>query len=481
MKKVILISLLFALIFFFLQITSAFTDVFLNKAKKAYKVTGIEDEIKDKKEGQIINIKQVFPDEIYDVLVNPGMGFTTFHEFNGDTPGYPASSITYHRWYWKDVEPTKGNIRFDLIDDLIQTTTNHGQKLAFRIMATGDTNEAKGVMIPKWLYNEGVEGWLYGNPADTNFMPDFSDTNFMTNVHRVIKAFGEKYNGHPDIDHIDVGWIGHWGEWHVYQAEPIGVTMPSVDVQKKYIDWMLEAFPDTHVLMLIDGYNVFSYAVVEKKAGWRADGFGDQWHLETYYPPVIETNKAETVWKEAPVSFETYGVLQDMYNAGKDINYLIDYALNYHVSTFNNKSSPIPTEWSNQIKEFQKKMGYRFVIRSITLPNYVKTGEKITISSVWENIGVAPVYYQYEIAFRLREENSGNVISIWKSNTDIKKWIPGTYNVTIQPILSPSIAKGEYNLDAAIVTKGTSNPVIKLAISGKEDDGWYKICTINIE
>ena len=30
-----------------------------------------------------------------------------------------------------------------------------------------------------------------------------------------IKRLGRKYDGHPDIDHIDLGSIGWWGEWHL--------------------------------------------------------------------------------------------------------------------------------------------------------------------------------------------------------------------------------------------------------------------------
>ena len=74
----------------------------------------------------------VRPQEIDDVLINPGIGFMTFQRFNGDalneglkwTEGYPivyqefkgslenknhpATSIAYFRIYWKFVEPERG-------------------------------------------------------------------------------------------------------------------------------------------------------------------------------------------------------------------------------------------------------------------------------------------------------------------------------------------------------------------------------------
>jgi hypothetical protein len=30
-----------------------------------------------------------------------------------------------------------------------------------------------------------------------------------------IKRLGERYEGHPDIAHVDIGSIGWWGEWHL--------------------------------------------------------------------------------------------------------------------------------------------------------------------------------------------------------------------------------------------------------------------------
>ena len=56
----------------------------------------------------------VTPKEIDEVLVNPGMGFTTFYSFNGDeiNRNHPACSIAYYRWYWDVMEPEEGKANF---------------------------------------------------------------------------------------------------------------------------------------------------------------------------------------------------------------------------------------------------------------------------------------------------------------------------------------------------------------------------------
>src|SRR5665647_2180846 len=85
-------------------------------------------------------IIRVIPKEINDVLTNPGIGFTTFQRFNGDslnngltwTEGlpikyqkfngnlenkdYPMTSIAYFRVYWEYLEPEIGKFNWAMID-----------------------------------------------------------------------------------------------------------------------------------------------------------------------------------------------------------------------------------------------------------------------------------------------------------------------------------------------------------------------------
>ena len=84
------------------------------------------------------------PQEIDEVLNNPGMGFMTFQRFNGDqlnegsgwTEGfpidyqefdgdlsnenYPSTTIAYWRIYWKYMEPEQGAYRWDMLDRALE-------------------------------------------------------------------------------------------------------------------------------------------------------------------------------------------------------------------------------------------------------------------------------------------------------------------------------------------------------------------------
>ena len=77
------------------------------------------------------------PRETTDLLVNPGMGWTTFHSYNGDDKnrGYPPSSIAYFRLYWDQLEPEEGQYRWDIIDDIMANARRHRQDVALRVSA----------------------------------------------------------------------------------------------------------------------------------------------------------------------------------------------------------------------------------------------------------------------------------------------------------------------------------------------------------
>ena len=98
----------------------------------------------------------VTPIESDEVLVNPGMGFTTQSSVDGAVSGYPTSTIAYYRWYWDELEPEEGRFNWPMVDSVLALVRQHGQRLATRIMpANGEPH------VPHWYRETGAKGFEY--------------------------------------------------------------------------------------------------------------------------------------------------------------------------------------------------------------------------------------------------------------------------------------------------------------------------------
>ena len=243
--------------------------------------------------------------------------------------------------------------------------------------------------------------------------------------------------------------------------------------------------------MLLTAEKTIKYGLSQANVGWRVDCIGDLdfWakeqngytHMYREYPQAIIKYGMKDAWKTAPISLEICGTMkqwkqQQGYNA-KDVDYIIDETLKWHISSFNAKSSSVPPEWQPQVDRWLKKMGYRFVLRNFSFPESVKPNEKLTFKSWWENKGVAPCYKDFKLAIRLKnKKNTETMIT----GADIRTWLPGD-NIYDNSVFIPiDMPTGDYEIQVGLVDKESHEPKIKLAIEGKDAEGWYTIGNITV-
>lgn len=434
----------------------------------------------------------VRPVEIQDVLVNPGMGITTFQRFNGQAlnspykwsergpvdelqdaatkPDFPDTSIAYLRWYWTALEPEQGHYRWDIIDRALAEAQQHGQRLAIRLMPYSNIDP-----LPEWYRNSGAR--RANKPTDKDgaiWQPDFSDPLFLKYWGELVAAAGERYDGNPVLDSVDVSSVGYWGEgWSNY--------MPEFTYQKPLIDIWLKAFPHTTLLMNFDEPEALAYGT-QHGAGWRLDCWGDMKHgyseMLDQYPEEVAQTGIQDVWKQRPVSLETCGTPSSWLRDKYDLNYILAQALRWHVTSVNVKSSPIPPEWRAQFEDFEKRMGYRFILRRLEYPKAVTSGSMMPVQMWWFNAGVAPIYRDYRLALQLQSGDKQVTVQV---PADVKHWLPGD-SVVDEPLYVPSgLPAGQYHVRIGLLDPRSGEPAIRLAIEGRQPDGWYDVGSIQIE
>ena len=427
------------------------------------------------------------PREIDAVLVNPGMGFTTFQRFNGDptlagvewTEGflfvdaaakrlsneaYPQTAIAYWRVYWRFLEPEEGKYRWDLVDRALALARSRGQSLMLRVAPYGTKTADRD--IPDWLRKQAGPS---PSPEKTNIRIDPQNGLYRRTWVRFLSALAKRYDGHPDMDSIDVAIAGPWGEGE-------GVDKLPQPVHMELLNAYLDNFRNTPLLMQLSPAWAHKYALSKRPVGWRADclgdykpkGMGSYTHMIDGYPRgVLEAGVSEA-WRHSPVAFEACWTMEYWKQQSWNIDQIIQQSLKWHVSTFNNKSSRVPAEWSGKVDEWLKTMGYRLVPRKVTLPKVVRAGDRFDVQSLWENKGAAPCYGPYVFALRL---DGGGPLLLTKG--DVRKWLPGDSLHDETLVLPEGTRPGTYTVSLAIVDPATKTPRVQLGIEGRRADGWY--------
>lgn len=386
-----------------------------------------------------------------------------------------------------------GKYNWAMIDYALKIAHERKQTLLLRIAPYGSGKKLNDdTDVPGWYrtmvgdkneYMTEGEGWRV----------DAEDPRYALYFGKLIAELGKRYDGHPDFESVDLSIVGFWGEG---RGSEILTPKTRESLVKAYTD----NFKKTPLIMLLTDEVTNKFGLSQANVGWRVDCIGDLgfwaqdkskpgWtHMYDYYPQGIINFGMKDAWKKAPISLEVCGTIKSwkgevgscQYCQGytmADVNYIIDETLKWHISSFNAKSSGVPDEWRPLIDRWLKKMGYRFVLRSFTYPEFAAAGEKVSFKSWWDNKGVAPIYKKYLLAVRLKNDKRSEVII---TDADINSWFPGDNLYDDAVFIPRDMPAGVYQMQIGIVDPQSQEPKVNLAIQGKNPEGWYPMGNIEI-
>lgn len=383
-------------------------------------------------------------------------------EENGRAEGYyPDNTVVYIRVLWKEFEPQRGVYNYDFIQGILDEAKAHKQTLIFRLMAHS-TRACDDV--PEWLKSmipcpeRPPMMRIKDSPTDPLFMELFLEA---------VTKLGERFDSDPWFDAIDISLPGSWGEGHKLELYPD-------DLFKTIVDTYAAAFPNTQLFTQVSRPELIEYAKKYTNVGWRGDGLGHPPHTAEYYPPRVA--KMPDQWKLAPVSFEAYWWLGEWQRKGWDLDSIIDKTLEWHISSFNPKSIPIPYDWQDKCEYWISRMGYHFTLDSVAYPEAASAGDLLSILLSVENVGVAPAYKKMPLIVRLKK---GEAVHDFVQTADITKWLPGKHTELLTAVLPEDIASGEYDLEIGI--KSIHSDIVYLATNAERDEGFYKVGRINVK
>lgn len=379
---------------------------------------------------------------------------------------YPDSTVVYIRVLWKEFEPERGVYNYAFTDEIMRQAREHGQTLLFRLMAhstraSDDVPDWLKALIPCPERPEGKR--VKASPTDPLFLDLFLEA---------VKKFGERYDGDDTLIGVDISLPGAWGEGYRLELYPDNTLERIVDVYTS-------VFKKTQLIGQAARPNLIRYGERVAPIGWRGDGLGEPEHTFEKYPSKVEAIK--DVWKKAPVSFESYWWLCEWQRRGWDVDRIIQCTLDWHLTSFNPKSMPIPYEWKDKIEDWIAKMGYHYTVKWIEFPESAAAGERISVSALIENVGVAPIYHNATLAVRIKGEGGCVIAALAKDMRDV---LPGEKKYEGELALPECLPSGEYSIDLGIIKDETAadcdKPYIYLATDAKRCGSFYNFGKIKI-
>ena len=423
-------------------------------------------------------------------LPNPHIGFQSFQRFRGDrlipdsvegwekeflpdragilrTPWepfpHPDPLIAYFRVCWKDFEPDEGEYRFDLIEGLLAEASRQGQTVMLRLMPhTTRPNQD----VPDWLKARIPTP---ERPAAARVKDSPNHPEFFRAFARAVEALGDRFDGDERLEAVDIALCGAWGEGHRIE------TFPPEDIQT-VLDAYLHAFPRTILLGQINCPQLNLAASERRPVGFRCDCLGDMnHHMIQFYPRAIA--QMNELWKRAPVAFESGWTMVHWQEMGWDLDYIIEQSLKWHISCFNAKSGRVPAEWTETVRLWCCRMGYRLSPRFVDYPAQARPGDTLHLGLWIENSGVAPLYRAYPMVFRLL--GARRCVSL-VSNASACGWLPGDSVFTCALQLPDSLPQGHYRFQFALCHPQTLLPAVRWASLGTQPDGFLEAGSIEI-
>lgn len=468
-------------------------------------------------------------------IIAPFRGAEQWHDdYQPNLIGNPTEGsmppVTYDAYKrsglsWWELETANGVYDWANFDDGIISAINKRRKFSFNIMSlfpgSGEGPMANGAHMsyPLYLHDlmqaEGANSADWITPITNHWVPNYNSPNFQARLKALLNALANhiatgSYNGVPFknvIGYVDIGIFGSWGEWNHsmvintpadYPAgrQPTAASMISI------INAHIAAFPNYPLIIphaAYDGNRLANTQVPPEvgyhaltatnnygKIGWKRMNWGWIYDYINYSlelnPTVYNGMRFDTAtanrWKYALICGEgpCGGTSVNGPCAFWDLPRQVRF---YHASMIGNGNwcgeQNTSLRARDSVRMAFKNAGYRIVLEGGSLSSVISSGGAMSVTLNWKNVGIAPVYENWNVVYELQNQSTGAVVWTGNSSHQLKLWLPQSAAtvVTDNFTLPASVPTGTYKLVLKIKDPLAYRDPMPLAIQGRQTDGGY--------
>lgn len=414
-----------------------------------------------------------------EVFYNPLMGFAAsadYEEAVGD------NTLVYVDVTWAEWEPEEGVYAVETLwkENHLERWKAEGKNVVLRFICDLP-DEEEHMDIPNWLYEKTQDGVFYDIPYGKGYSPEYTNEFFIEKHNQAIRALGDAFAKQDLVAYVQLGSLGHWGEWHTNYK--YGLTrIPAQEVRERYVSAYVEAFPYAKIMARRPfaetaelGLGVFNDMTghpedTREWLDWISEG-------GIYTQPVEneELTAQPKVWETAPVGGEFTSSLSFDEMLVENISETISMIKESHM-TFIGPKCPELEElelYQSGVEEVLKNIGYRYGIAEATLSHW-KWAKEGTLSLTIENRGNAPIYFPWKMQVYIYNE-MGDLIETREVPVSLMD-IPGGESATSQ-IQNVPLVSG-YSYWIGVLNPSTGKAAMYMDVDVAHDNFKYKIMTI---
>ncbi len=455
------------------------------------------------------------------------------------------STCIYVRTNWRNFNPEEGVYFWDDPNSSLYKIYTRAQELglpmAFRVVVDG---RDQGANTPQWVFDKGAKYWLENDRYPDRKVPNVLDPVWRECYEKFIEDFAKEFNDPSKIAFIDAYGLGKWGEGHnvCYEGlEPISwnsdgsvkeyagkVSDNTVEYKENTMEWITSLYSRcfTKVPLVINYHRQIGHPrssgknaqpdsehllqiAIDNGYCLRADSFGmhnqdwgyndwernyvKQWNNRL--PIILEGGY---VWSnpghQSSIAAEGYKTAGDV-REGEFLEgqlacvNMMDFRVGDETRTWFEEAF-------TYIERFNEEGGYRLYPDRVSVPQTVKMGSDVTVTSRWLNLGwgFCPTNLQqwnqkYKVAYALLDmQTEKPVYQFVDESTDLSTWLkssPASYTFDIS---MKGVAIGGYIwavglVDTTLQDEEGLNPVgLQVAVKKESltEDGWVKLVNVTV-
>ncbi len=474
-------------------------------------------------------------------IIAPFRGAEQWHDdYLPNLIGNPTESstppVTYDAYSrsgiaWWQIESSQGVYNWAPFDSRMNDAISKRRKFSFNIMSlhpgSGQGPSANGIYMtyPLYLHNlmqsevSTSRDWV--TPMSNHWVPNYNSPNFKARLTALLNALAAhisntSYNGVPyrnAIGYVDIGIFGSWGEWNHSSVinspsdYPSG-RLPSAQSMIYIIDAHIAAFPNYPLVIPHAAYDgnrlsntqvppeVGYYALTASnnwgKIGWKRMNWGWTYDYINYSleknPTVYNGLRFDTAtanrWKyalvcgEGPCGGTATGGPHPFWDVPRQVKF-------YHASMIGNGNwcgeEDQDIRGRDSLRMAFKLSGYRLTLEGGSMTTSLLSGAQFSVNLNWKNVGIAPVYENWNVTYELRN-TAGTAVWTGVSSLKLKLFQPLATATIVQDnfTLPSTVPAGNYSIVMVVKDPNNYRYPLPIAIRGRNADGSYLLRNVTV-